>query len=123
MNGRKYIKAKSVYIAGPMRGYERFNFDAFAAAANYLRSIGLEVFSPHEGDLAIGFDPNKTLIENKFNFEDAVRRDVEMIIKANGVVFLPGWQKSTGAQAEKAIARWLGKTCYTYPDLAVIKWV
>jgi hypothetical protein len=35
-----------VYIAGPMRGYHRLNFDLFHAAAAHLRAGGLEVIDP-----------------------------------------------------------------------------
>ena len=39
-----------IYIAGPMRGYENFNFPAFDAAAQLYRAIGYEVFNPADKD-------------------------------------------------------------------------
>jgi hypothetical protein len=47
-----------VYLAGPMTGYPRWNFDAFDEAARQLRSDGHDVVSPHELDLERGFDPD-----------------------------------------------------------------
>ena len=38
-----------VYLAGPMRGLPRYNFDAFDRAAKYLREDGYAVFSPEIG--------------------------------------------------------------------------
>lgn len=97
-----------LYVAGPMRGYDQFNFPAFQEAAQRLRAAGYEVASPHEGDLAMGFDPTRNSLE-AFSMEDAVRRDVEMIIDADGVALLDRWWESKGARAEAAIAGWLDK--------------
>ena len=39
-----------IYLAGKMRGVPNFNFPAFNSAAEYLRSLGDEVFNPAERD-------------------------------------------------------------------------
>lgn len=110
---------KHVYLAGPMRGHERFNFDAFESAASQLENKGIKVTSPHRMDLEIGFDPNNTSLEG-FDVHDCVRRDVEAIISTEACVFLPGWENSIGAKAEKAIADWLDRPCFSFPDLSSI---
>ena len=46
-------KPLTVYIAGPMRGYPRFNFDAFDAAAEMLQDT-CDVISPAQLDRDIG---------------------------------------------------------------------
>jgi hypothetical protein len=104
------MKQKTLYIAGPMRGYPRFNFAAFADACVRLRGLyGYKVISPHEIDLAWGFNPDKSLEAQGVKMLDMIRRDVEAISMCDMVVTLPGWKKSIGARAETTIAKWLKK--------------
>jgi hypothetical protein len=72
----------SLYVAGPMRGYERFNFDAFEEATTYLRSVGFTIVSPAEMDLDMGLDPDiaNTDDEAGFDIADAMRRDFDTIV-------------------------------------------
>lgn len=117
------ITVSSVYLAGPMRGYPKFNFDAFEAAMKDLESKGISVISPHKMDLDIGFDPttespvNSHGVPDGFCIKDCIRRDVEAILATEGIVFLPGWEKSKGANAEKAIGHWLDRPMFLYPTL------
>ena len=104
------MKQKTLYVAGPMRGYPRYNFAAFTDACTNLRLDGYKVLSPHEIDLAWGFDPDKSLQQQPhIKMVDMVRRDVEAISMCDMVVTLPGWKKSVGARAETTIAKWLLK--------------
>ncbi|HEY6019771.1 MAG TPA: DUF4406 domain-containing protein, partial [Candidatus Paceibacterota bacterium] len=48
---------KRCYIAGPMRGLPLFNFPCFHHAADTLRILGFEVWSPAEKDEQSGFNP------------------------------------------------------------------
>jgi hypothetical protein len=100
-----------------MRGYENFNFPAFDFAAAKLRSQGFEVFSPAERDReAYGADIefNKTGDESKVvnaacTINDCMSADCEYICRhADMVCLLPGWEKSSGANAELALAKALG---------------
>lgn len=102
---------RRVYIAGPMRGRPEFGFPAFDAAAAKLRARGWTVFSPAERDRAAGFDergltghePLHTL-EN-FDHREAILDDLRWIVmKANAIYMLAGWQTSKGAVAERAVA-------------------
>lgn len=112
----------SLYLAGPMRGLPRYNFDAFEEAAKVLKRKGYKVYSPVDGDREAGFDPDGTPIE-EFDMDAAIIRDINYILQADGVVLLPGWEKSRGATAEAAVAKWAGKTVLKYnttpvgPDL------
>jgi hypothetical protein len=38
-------------------------------------------------------------------------------MRADGVVLLPGWERSTGAQAEAALARWRHIPALLYPSM------
>lgn len=106
-------KAKTVYLAGPMRSIPRFNFPAFDAAAADLESRGYKVTSPAAMDREHGFDPatlpedtDWSAVPSGFSLEDAIRRDYEAILRVDELVLLPGWQRSKGATAEKATAEW-----------------
>lgn len=95
-----------VYLAGPMRGYPRYNFDAFTDAATRLRSLGYEVLSPAENDIAAGFDPDGPL--ESLDLYAAFRWDVEAVLACDQVVLLPHWHQSEGASLEFALARAIG---------------
>jgi hypothetical protein len=109
-----------LYLAGPMRGYPEFNFPAFHGAAAALRSQGHEVFSPAERDIARhgGVDISKgnsagdekvAAAQHGFNLRIALGEDLAWICaEAEGIVMLPGWEKSKGATAEHATAVALG---------------
>lgn len=97
-----------VYLGGPMRNYELYNFPAFLEAAAELRKEGYEVFSPAERDLAEGFDPNKGLEEQGFDMAQAWRWNLEQVLKCDAIALLPNWEGSEGAALEQAIAKGLG---------------
>ena len=105
------------YIAGGMRGYPAFNFPAFMAKAVELRATGCEVFNPAERDLVAGFDPRdlegtqEELDQLDFNLREALAADTNWIcMEATHIHMLPGWSKSSGATAERALGLALGLT-------------
>jgi hypothetical protein len=105
-----------IYLSGPMRGIPEFNFPAFKAKALALREEGWEVFSPAEADIkAWGEDRSKDHPEGKetndpgMTAAECMARDCEFITtKATAMYMMKGWEKSTGAQAEWALARAIG---------------
>ena len=96
----------SIYLAGPMSGYRRFNFDAFDAARNDLER-DWNVISPADMDRAIGFDPDECEVTPEF-LRDAMRRDIDAIMHVDALYALKGWEQSRGASAEVALAKWRG---------------
>lgn len=103
-----------IYVAGPMRGYAQFNFPAFNAAAKRLRDLGHEVFNPAERDATVGFDPtemdgDENLADLGFSLREALAADTEYIAThADAIAVLDGWESSSGARAEVALAHALG---------------
>lgn len=105
-----------VYLAGPMRGIPYFNFPAFHEAAARLRGMGYAVFNPAERDEAahgkgVSDSPTGNLDDIKvgFSLREALAADTQYIcLTADAIALLPGWEKSRGAQAEKALADALG---------------
>lgn len=109
-----------IYLAGPMRGKPNFNFPAFDYAAAKLRAQGHEVFSPADKDReCIGAENfiNPTGDEDKlaaianYTIRDALGNDLAWICKeAEAIALLPGWEASTGANAERATGIAIGAT-------------
>ena len=106
-----------IYIAGPMRGHELFNFPAFFKASLALRELGHDPINPAELDMAQGFDPGNPDMEGQgIDVKDLLAKDFRAILDADAVVFLPGWRKSTGARAERVVAHFSGTKCYSYAE-------
>lgn len=108
-----------IYVAGPMTGLPEFNYPAFHKAAYKLRADGHTVFYPPEKDFERhGTDisqGNKTgdvaeaAAKYGFSKRVALGDDLAWICAhADAVALLPGWQNSTGANAERATAIALG---------------
>lgn len=105
---------KFYYIAGPMSGIPRFNIPAFDEAARKLREAGFNIVSPAELDdpvtreMAWNSPDGATLNDvhpNGESWGDFLARDVKLVAdKVQGVIVLPGWEKSRGARLEVMVA-------------------
>ncbi len=102
-----------IYLAGPMTGIPHFNYPAFHAAAAALRADGHHVFNPAEHDIAMfGKDisnaegcEKQAAAEHGFDRRAALKADLAWICdNAEGIALLQGWEKSSGATAEFALA-------------------
>lgn len=93
---------KVIYIAGPITGRKNFK-DTFADAADELRSIGYQVLNPAE--LPDGMT-------------ESAYMDIclAMVRQCDGVLMLDGWEDSTGASCERALALKCGKPVYYSVD-------
>lgn len=78
-----------LYVAGPMTGIEALNFPAFHAASAALRAMGHEVANPAE------INPDPTA-----EWTDCMFEDLKELTTCDGIVMLPGWESSPGAQIE-----------------------
>lgn len=109
------------YVAGPMRGHPRCNYDAFAQVTRYLRDtlphpFDLDqVINPAEEDEKHGTDfstlgncDDASLADQDFDMREVALRDIRLISTCTHLVLLPGWEGSKGARAERAFAEWLG---------------
>lgn len=108
-------RKRRVYIAGPMRGYPKFNFPAFDAARDLALNMGYDPISPADLDRENGIHED-TVIPPEQEAErtrEFVRRDIDALLSlraenGDAIALLPGWARSTGALAEFWVARWLG---------------
>lgn len=95
------------YLSGGMRGYPELNYPTFNVIAKKLRETGHIVFNPAE------CDGSKT-------FATCMTRDLHAIIhECDGILFIPGWEESLGANAEAFVAFVCGKTTMMIDNLSV----
>lgn len=101
-----------VYLSGPMRGHEEFNFPKFDRVSKRLREdFGFTVFSPADNDRAM------TLAGIPIEARECFEQDTRWICRyAEGMVMLDGWKASKGSKAEKALADALGIPVFYWDD-------
>jgi hypothetical protein len=112
-SGCKYrIKPLKVYCAGPMSGYADYNFPAFFAASEFLEQQGYTAINPAQLDIDAGYPLERLNLLTPEEFQEflkgAMKRDLDAIQSCDALVLLPGWEKSKGARAERAVAEWAG---------------
>lgn len=114
-----------IYLAGPMTGIPHFNYPAFNAAAASLRAEGHEVFNPAEYDIITygkdisnpTGDAAQSAAEHGFCRRTALKADLSWICdNAEAIALLPGWDRSSGATAEWALANALSLKVITLGD-------
>jgi hypothetical protein len=119
----------TIYIAGPMRGVEDFNFPAFDRQAKVLRDQGWIVINPAEIDRELGsppsdpmrYDPTESYEDQEF-MRDALKRDIAVICdECTAMYMMAKWEISRGAKTEWHLAKALGLDIYyeaplPYPD-------
>ena len=113
-----------VYTAGKMRGLPSFGAEEFRKAARVLREHGFKVISPLEMDEEAGIYVDgltgfEDLTDQGFDIRSTLANDLQVVLlDADAVVLLPGWQGSQGAIAEYAAAQAAGVPTWelTYED-------
>lgn len=92
-----------VYIAGPMSGYEEFNFPAFNRVEELLRgSYGYKHV----------INPAKLHPTTDLPWVEFLKQDLRELITCDAVFLLKGWEKSRGATLEAFVAYVLGLRLY-----------
>ena len=119
----------TIYIAGPMRGYEEGNFPAFDRQAKLLEKQGWRVINPAEMDRTEGeppkghmnFNPTTDYDDQEF-MREALHRDLVVICKeCTAIYMMSGWEDSRGAKAEWHTAKALGLDIYYEAPLPLVK--
>ena len=85
-----------LYVSGPITGHPNKNQEAFEEAAVVLKQLGHKPVTPFDLDVVYPRDSDDWVANMK--------RDVEFLPKADGVVVIDGWQGSKGAKIEIMIA-------------------
>ena len=104
-----------IFIAGPMRGYENYNFKKFDYTEEFLRRSGFDAVNPAR-------------ISRKFK-ESEINSDITVYNKmvdmqqdaertCNAILLLDGWQWSKGVALEINTASELGMQFLLESDIA-----
>lgn len=88
-----------VYLSGPMSGVENYR-ETFEAAARELTAAGHTVINPAE---ILQVAPEAAASRASF-----LLIDLHLLASAEAMLLLPGWEESTGCQAEFAFCRAVG---------------
>lgn len=89
------------YLCGPMSGVEQFNIPLFESTAKRLREEGYNVITPFEIN---SLQHRRGVTETDAERLDYLRNDIRALIECQGIILLPGWEASKGAQLEHRIA-------------------
>ena len=113
-----------LYLAGPMTNIPQFNFPLFHRAAAYLRGQGYDIVSPAEMDspavqaAAMASPDGKLDASHKIAGEtwgQILAKDVLLVAdEIDGIVFLPGWDKSRGANLEATVGLLVNTREFTF---------
>jgi len=93
--------ATTLYVAGPMTGLPEFNYPAFRDAENRLTASGYRVLNPIDSEAF-----NDTGAPQAWDWY--MRHAIRMVLAADGIALLDGWENSRGARLEHRIATDLG---------------
>lgn len=93
---RKDETVLRIYVIGPVTGFDDLNVTAFENARRKLREAGFMPLIPHD------------FVSEDADWQQAMRRSVETLAKADGIAYIDGWQKSKGARIEWRLAHSLG---------------
>lgn len=90
-----------IYISGPMTGYPDFNRKAFMEAEKHLLESGAEVLNPARVELPMDA-----------SWVDYMKQDITMLMEADAIYMLEGWERSKGARIELNLACDLAMTVH-----------
>ena len=114
---------KTIYVAGPMRGYPDWNYCAFNSTEKMLADRGWKVINPASLDSNYeetagmettpeSFDPDKNEDEHAV-IRKIMKRDCDVVCdECDAIFMLDGYRGSKGAMTEMWLAKSLGLDVY-----------
>jgi hypothetical protein len=113
-------RESTIYVAGPMRGHEDYNYPAFDRQKKVLEAQGWKVVNPADLDREdskpingpMQFDPENNYEDHEF-MRQALKRDMVAICdECTAIYMMSGFENSRGAKAEYQLAKALGLEIY-----------
>ncbi len=106
----------TIYIAGPMRGYEEYNYPAFDEREQMLCNQGWVCVNPAALDRTQGkpmsdpmsFAPDSNYEDHEFMRSALCRDMVSICGDCTAIYMMKDWETSRGAKAEWHLAKALG---------------
>lgn len=108
-----------IYIAGPMTGYDQWNFPAFFKLEESLRKLGYQVINPAHNDgttLELALESAGEPERPNNSWAWYMRRDLPYLLECDAICVLPGWQESKGASLEVHVAKAIGLPIYVFQE-------
>lgn len=95
-----------IYVSGPIAGRPEANRAEFESAADLVRWAGADPLLPHDihPDHLGTCPPDPIVGGDGHTWPCHLRYDVAEMVKCDGVVMLPGWERSHGARLEHTVA-------------------
>lgn len=106
-------KKPRIYVAGPMRGYPKFNYPKFNDYTESLRSVGWDVVNPVE--ISAGYGTPEQINADPALLAAVTEVELDTIKTCDAIYLLDGWQNSEGARMELATAIAYGLKIYLAP--------
>ena len=100
----------TLYLSGPMSGWENYNYPLFHEVAAILREAGYAVVNPAETPAPEGETPD---------WQWWMRRAITAMMTADAVAVLPAWGTSRGARTEVELALNLGMEVATLGEWTI----
>ena len=118
---KEQVKTLAVYISGPMSGIDEMNYPKFYAVQEELEGQGYKVYNPAR--IAEELTPvEKDMVGGILNLGESIKKlsdrewltyiihDLPYIFRSDIMYMLKGWEASTGANIEYAVALRMGLT-------------
>jgi hypothetical protein len=102
----------TLYVAGPMTGLPNFNYAAFNYVGRVLEGAGYTVLNP------VDAEKHNPTPGTPQTWDWYMRHALGMVLAADGLAVLEGWECSRGARLEVDVAHAL-----TLPVLPWGKWI
>lgn len=114
-------KGYTYYLAGPMSGLLHANIPMFDRVARILRDDGYTIVSPAElDDPAVRADSVAGADQSRL-WGEFLARDVRIVAdQVQGLILLPGWERSRGARLETFVGLMTQKLFALWDDAAYI---
>lgn len=107
---------KMYYLAGPMTGYENYNYPAFDKTQGQLTNAGVLVSSPH----TIPWPQDVSVMDPEDLWRSMMKKAFYMLLACDGLILMRGWIASKGASAEYSLAASLKMPIYFIDDKYLI---
>ena len=106
-------KKPRIYVAGPMRGYPKFNYPRFNGFAAELAYAGWDVVNPV--CVSSSFADAEAINADPALLEAVLAAEILALKTCEAIYLLNGWEKSDGARKEVAAAIAHGLEIYLEP--------
>lgn len=105
------------YISGPMTSYQHHNFPLFFRVDEKLKQFDYDPLNPARNTGDTWESAYQYALDNPQTWEAYIRKDTEAVLKSDGMVLLPGWERSKGACLEVVVSICIGNVIYTWHDI------